>query len=248
MTKSFSAFILLTSYISAVATVIVSRGCLKPGANLIAGTTSGKVRVMTDSAGKPVKVAYPGDAVSISGWKELPGAGDEVLQASENDIKRALANRLRKAEQEAMLTDVDAINAHRRQERELREAELRAEESGEALVKTPEKEGPKELRLLIKGDVSGSVEALIEALQYIGNEAARVKIIGNGVGEVSESDIMLAKAGEGMYFFKMAVHLLIVITLRQEWSLHFPSLYRGRSRRSLIQTTCPSTRLRLSIK
>jgi translation initiation factor IF-2 len=103
-----------------VATVLLLRGSLKPGAHLVAGTTHAKVRVMTDLTGSPIKVAVPGMAVTISGWKELPGAGDEVLEGSEQVIKKAVDNRLPKAEEQAMMIDIDAINAQRRLEREQR--------------------------------------------------------------------------------------------------------------------------------
>ena len=68
---------------------------------------------MDDSAGAPVKEAYPGMAVTVSGWKELPNAGDDVLTGSEADAKKALANRRRKAEVEATLIDMGAINIQR---------------------------------------------------------------------------------------------------------------------------------------
>ncbi|KAF8502671.1 P-loop containing nucleoside triphosphate hydrolase protein [Russula emetica] len=88
-----------------VATVLLLRGSLKPGAHLVAGTTHAKVRVMTD----------------LTGWKEPTGAGDEVLEGSEQDVKKAVDNRLRKAEEQAMTIDIDAINTQRRLEREQRE-------------------------------------------------------------------------------------------------------------------------------
>ncbi len=72
---------------------------------------------MSDSTGKVVKAAYPGMAVIVSGWKTIPNAGDEVLQGSESDVKKALANRVRQAEIEASLKDVEAINKARREER-----------------------------------------------------------------------------------------------------------------------------------
>lgn len=148
---------------------------------------------MTDSSGSTVKAAYPGMAITVSGWKELPKAGDEVLQGTESDIKKALANRMRKAEVEAELVDVEAINAQRRHEREVREAE----EQGLETAHEKEPEGPKELRLIVKGDVSGSVEAVAGALEGIGNKEAVVKVVSTGVGDVSEGDIMMAKAVDG---------------------------------------------------
>jgi len=132
-------------------------------------------------------------AITVSGWKVLPNAGDEVLQGSEADVKKAVINRLRKAETESTLVDVEAINAQRRQEREKREI---SGELGQApVVETVQ--GPKELRLVIKGDVSGSVEAVTGAVQGIGNNQAVVKVVSSGVGDVSESDVMMAKATEG---------------------------------------------------
>ncbi|EJF66017.1 initiation factor 2 [Dichomitus squalens LYAD-421 SS1] len=184
----------VTKGLGPTGTVLVLRGNLKPGQHLICGTTSAKVRLLSDSNGKPVKVAYPGMAVTVSGWKELPNAGDEVLTGSESDIKKALTNRARKAEMEAALVDLEAINEHRRTEREKREAE----EDTDKPKTASEPQGPKELRLVIKGDVSGSVEAVVNALEVIGNDVARTKIIATGVGDVTESDIMRAKAAEGM--------------------------------------------------
>ncbi|KAH9966697.1 initiation factor 2 [Russula dissimulans] len=178
-----------------VATVLLLRGSLKPGAHLVAGTTHAKVRVMSDSTGSPVKVAVPGMAITVSGWKDLPGAGDEVLEGPEQDVKKAVANRQRKAEEQAMMVDIDAINIQRRLVREQRERE---EAEQPEVIPEAETEKPHELRLIIKADVSGSAEALVSAVQCIGNESARVKIVHTGVGEVTESDIFLAKTSESM--------------------------------------------------
>ncbi|KAI1794532.1 initiation factor 2 [Ganoderma leucocontextum] len=184
----------VTKGLGPTGTVLVLRGNLKAGQHLICGTTSAKVRLLSDPNGKAVKVAYPGMAVTVSGWKELPNAGDEVLTGLESDIKKALANRARKAEMVSTLADLEAINEHRRTEREKREAEEEAPEDKTAV----QPEGPKELRLVIKGDVSGSVEAVVNALEVIGNDVARTKIIATGVGDVNESDVMRAKAAEGV--------------------------------------------------
>jgi translation initiation factor IF-2 len=158
---------------------------------VIAGTTHAKVRVMTDSTGSQVKIAGPGMAVTVSGWKELPGAGDEVLEGSEQDVKKAVVNRQRKAEEQVMMIDIDAINTQRRLDREQKERE---EGGQDEVVSATDK--PQELRLIIKADVSGSVEALTSVLQCIGNESVRVKIVYTGVGEITESDILLAKTSE----------------------------------------------------
>ncbi|KAI0748310.1 initiation factor 2 [Daedaleopsis nitida] len=188
----------VTKGLGPTGTVLVLRGSLKPGQHIICGGASAKVRMLSDSTGKPVKVAYPGMAVTVSGWKELPNAGDEVLTGTEADIKKALANRARKAEMESTLADIEAINAQRRVEREKREAEDTAENQEETTTTEAQAEGPKELRLVIKGDVSGSVEAVSNALEIIGNDLARTKIVATAVGDVTESDVMRAKAAEGV--------------------------------------------------
>lgn len=177
-----------------VATVLVLRGSLKIGAHIIGGLSQGKVRLMSDSAGATVKVATPGMAVSVSGWKTLPKAGDEVIEASEADVKKALANRIRKAEMDAVLNDVDAINETRRQDKERRKEEVDANRKPLLVQETVT--GPKQLRIIIKADVSGSAEAVEGALQCIGNKVVATKILSSGVGDISESDVMIAKASE----------------------------------------------------
>lgn len=154
---------------------------------------------MLDSSDKSVKVAYPGMAVTVTGWKSLPNAGDEVLQGTEEKVKKAITNRERKVELEATMEDLDAINEQRRLERDRREAEEGEEASDGSVNHHRTEHGPKELRLVVKGDVSGSVEAVVDALQCIGNKEASVKIISSGVGDVTESDVLRAQAGQGKY-------------------------------------------------
>ncbi|KAJ6547056.1 hypothetical protein B0H19DRAFT_1163764 [Mycena capillaripes] len=187
--------------LGAIATVLVLRGCLKPGSHILSGVHHAKVRIMHDSNGKMVKTASPGMAVTVSGWKSLPVAGDEVLQGTESEIKRAIVNRQRKADIEAALVDVEAINSSRQQERDRRQAEMEAEATGQESAAKPKEEeptGPKELRLVIKADVSGSAEAVEGALQGIGNHLAITKVISSSVGPIMESDVMMAKAVGGV--------------------------------------------------
>lgn len=150
------------------------------------------MRLLTSPSGASVKAVGPGSAAVVTGWKQVPNAGDEVLSGSESDIKRAITNRIRKAELEATLKDLDSINETRRTEREARENEGQDGESSK-----PTEEVKKELKLLIKGDVSGTVEAVAGSLQGIGNHLTGVKIISTGVGPVTESDVHRAKASEG---------------------------------------------------
>ncbi|PPR08107.1 hypothetical protein CVT24_010568 [Panaeolus cyanescens] len=165
-----------------VATVLVSRGCLQVGAHIISGLTQAKVRRMTDSTGKSIQKATPGMAVTVSGWKALPKAGEEAIEGSDSDIKKALANRERRLENQILHSDIEAINAHRRNEKDT---------SADQVVAPT---GPKELRLIIKADVSGSGEALEGALNGIGNKIVMTKVIQTSVGPITESDVLLAKA------------------------------------------------------
>ncbi|EAU88331.2 translation initiation factor IF-2 [Coprinopsis cinerea okayama7 len=181
-----------------VGTVLVMRGCLKVGSHILSGQSYAKVRRMTDSNGRVVKLAKPGMAVTVSGWKTLPQAGDNIIEGSESDVKKALNNRVRRAAIDASLSDVDAINESRRHDREKR---LLQEQSptpnasrNQHFEEINTDSGKKELRLVIKADVSGSAEAVEGALQGIGNNVAMSRIISTGVGDVSESDVMLAKA------------------------------------------------------
>lgn len=188
---------------SPIATVLVLRGCLKPGSHILSGVHHAKVRIMQDANGKTVKAASPGMAITVSGWKTLPNAGDEVLQGTESEIKKAITNRQRKADIETSLVDIEAINSSRQHERERRQADAEAEAAGKEALPKPKEEtptGPKELRLLIKADVSGSAEAVEGALQGIGNHLAITKVISSGVGDILESDVMKAKAVGGCLF------------------------------------------------
>ncbi|KAI0341754.1 initiation factor 2 [Trametopsis cervina] len=173
-----------------IATILVRRGKLTPGMHLICGTVHCRVRLLTSPNGGATKSVGPGGAAVVTGWKEIPPAGEEVLSGSESDIKRAITNRRWKAELEANLKDLDSINDARRAEREDREAEGTTEPVKAAA------DAKKELRLLIKGDVSGTVEAVAGCLQGIGNHLTGVNIIATGVGPVTESDVMRARASQ----------------------------------------------------
>lgn len=184
--------------ISHTATILLLRGKLTPASHIISGTTFAKVKKICDETGEALEEALPGAAILVSGWKILPEAGDDVLQGTEADVKRAVSNRRRHAKLETIIADAELINASRRQERE--ERERLAEEAEQEITQTakPSSSAPKELRLLIKGDVSGSIEALASAVESIGNKHAVTKVINKGVGEVTESDVMYATAAGGI--------------------------------------------------
>ena len=202
--------------IGRVATVLITRGTLKVGSVVVAGEVFCKVRRMTDHTGKVIKEAGPGAPVVISGWKDIPSAGDELLEAvnGEGEARKAIDNRKRHAETKKLLADTEAINIKRREDRLRADQETEEEEAirkaggnvFEARLAAAKRAAAdaranefKELRLVIKGDVSGTVEAVEGSLSGIGNKEAGVKIIHTGVGEVTESDIQLAEVSEGEY-------------------------------------------------
>ena len=162
-------------------------------------------------------MAYPGQPVEVTGWKDLPSAGDLVLEApTEDDAKKAITNRLRRIEQEKLWEDVEIINEKRRveaeqelvrkeEERSARERGLKGgqiAQAGAAAVESMDGSAGvagevKELLLIVKADVSGTVEAVVGALEGIGNKEAKVKIISSAVGDVQESDVEMARAVQG---------------------------------------------------
>lgn len=160
------------------------------------------------SSGSPLKIAYPGQPVEITGWKALPSAGDEVLQTqTEDEAKKAVAARQERQDKLTLLEDVEVINEKRRIEAEQETARKAEEEEQKknrslpllaAMEQKPDTEPTlKELRLVIKADVSGSVEAVVGCLESIGNKEAHVKIVSSAVGDVSEADLNVAKAADG---------------------------------------------------
>lgn len=196
-----------------IGTVLVTRGTLRSGSYIVAGETWCRVRQMVDSNGTIVQSAGPGMPVSISGWRSVPEAGEQLLEAvKEEDAKKCVTNRSRESERIRLASDIEAINVKRAEDREtaahLAERVQEAKAAGDSVQKAlhaakraadeARAAGRKELRLVIKGDVSGTVEAVVGSLQGIGNKEAGVKIVHTGVGEVHESDIMLAEAAEGV--------------------------------------------------
>ena len=190
-----------------VATVLMTRGTLSPGIPLLAGTSSCSTRRLLSPSLQSITCAAPGTPVLVTGWKSLPAAGEEVLAGSDADIKKACANRDRKRDLESALGDVEAINATRQADKEREEKErqiaYKAKRGNRAPTTAAENNSVQEevrrkyLRIVVKGDVSGSVEALVGAVKDIGNHLAGVKVVSTGVGDVSDSDIMMAKAADG---------------------------------------------------
>lgn len=195
----------------AVATVLVSRGTLNRGDPIVAGHTWAKVRQMTDDKGRNVTSATAGMPVTVSGWDSLPVAGDEVLAPSPSkkaadEVKRAVTNRIREKDAATLMDDVQSINEKRRLDRERRVEQLMVTNAkggnttptSTSAYAQDQEDGIKELRLIVKSDVSGTIEAVVGAISDIGNKEARVSIIQSGVGDVTDSDVALAKTTDGM--------------------------------------------------
>ncbi|KAL2072089.1 hypothetical protein VTL71DRAFT_11432 [Oculimacula yallundae] len=192
-----------------VATVLVRRGTMRPGDFIVAGKTWARIRCLRNEAGVEIEEAGPGMPVEIDGWREQPLAGDEVLQAfDEGKAKSVVDFRLERDERDKMAEDMEAINENRKVEQEKREREKAEAAALEAAIKDNEEApefakdnkptGPKEIYFIIKGDVSGSVEAVIDQISVLGNKEVQPHILRYGVGQLSEFDIEHAASAKGL--------------------------------------------------
>jgi len=165
-----------------VATVLVQRGTLRPGDSIVVGDAFGRVRAMMDENGVAVKEAGPARAVQVLGLTSVPSAGDSFLVVAEDRIARQIAQSRGARERNAELAA--------RRGRHTLEDVLKALEKGEIV----------ELKIIIKGDVSGSVEALEDALLNIDvdDENVILRVIHRGVGAITENDVSLAAASDAM--------------------------------------------------
>jgi translation initiation factor IF-2 len=182
-----------------VATVLVRRGTLRGGDVIVAGSTWARVRRLRNEAGVEVAEAGPGTPVEIDGWKEQPSAGDEVLQAlSEGKAKRVVELRVERAERFKLAEDMEAINDSRKAEQERRVNSANRANGSE--VESEQRSGGsklKEVCFIIKGDVSGSVEAVLNSVLALGNDEVRPHVLRSGVGPVGEFDLEHAAAAGG---------------------------------------------------
>lgn len=185
-----------------VATVLVRRGTLKLGNVVVAGKTWARIRNLRNEAGVHVQEAAPGTPVAIDGWKDLPTAGDEVLQAvDEQRAKEVVELRLEKEETQKMGGDMQAINETRRIVREKRQQALTAEEQGilnEAAATSDQTDSKITIPLIVKADVSGSVEAVVNFISSIGTGEIYPSILRAAAGKVTEFDIKHAAVAKGM--------------------------------------------------
>jgi translation initiation factor IF-2 len=164
-----------------VATVLVQRGTLRAGDSIVAGDAFGRVRAMLDENGHPVEEAGPARPVQVLGLTSVPGAGDNFLVVPEDRVARQIAERRQARERNAML------------------AASRGRRTLEDIFKDLEKGAVQQLNLILKGDGSGSVEALEDAILKIDvGEEVSLRIIHRGVGAVTENDVTLASASDAV--------------------------------------------------
>ncbi len=156
-----------------VATLLVLNGTLQAGMSIVAGTCSGRIKAMTNYKGDAIRKAGPATAVEILGLTEVPEAGDEFNAVKEDKAAREIAEHRRLKLREEVMARNSSITL-------------------EQLFSQIQEGEVKELNLIIKGDVQGSVEALTQSLEKLKNENVKVRILHTGVGTVTESDIMLA--------------------------------------------------------
>ena len=162
-----------------IATLLVQNGTLKQGDVLIAGTAVGRVRVMTNDKGRTVKAAGPSVPVEITGLAEVPSAGDIFNAVEDERLARELVDQ-RKHEQKQ-----EQFNAYRKVTLDNLFSQIA---EGEI----------KELPIIVKADVQGSVEAVKQSLEKLSNNEVRVRVIHGAVGAVKESDVMLANASNAI--------------------------------------------------
>ncbi len=161
-----------------VATVLVQQGTLRVGDAVVAGEHYGKIRTMNDDKGNKAAKAGPSMPVEIIGFGSVPRAGDRLEVAKDEREARTIAERREQRAREDRLTQRSMVTL-------------------EDLYRRMREGAVKELNVVIKGDVQGSVEAVRDALEQLENPEVRVRVLTAGVGPVSENDILLAAADNG---------------------------------------------------
>ena len=163
----------------AVATVLVQDGTLHLNDSYIVGNTYGKVRAMFDDRGRPLDEAGPSTPIEVLGLEAMPESGDTFLVVADRDKAKGIAQYRKMKEREAQLAKSSRVSL-------------------EGLAEQIRQAGVKDLALIIKGDVTGSVEVLADSLVRMSTEKVRVKVIHSGVGSITESDVLLATASNAI--------------------------------------------------
>ncbi|MCL6626466.1 MAG: translation initiation factor IF-2 [Alicyclobacillus shizuokensis] len=162
-----------------VATVLVQNGTLKVGQIVVAGTTYGRVRAMMNDRGKRIKEAGPSTPVEIQGLGDVPSAGDRFVVYDDERAARALVQKRLNRERAAQMEQSARVTLN-------------------DLYRQIQEGGIKELNVVVKADVQGSVEAVVGAIEKIDVEGVRVKVIHKGAGAINENDVLLARASNAV--------------------------------------------------
>ena len=162
-----------------IATLLVQNGTLHVGDVIIAGTAVGRVRVMTNDKGQAVESAGPSVPVEITGLAEVPEAGDTFNAVEDERLARELVEQRKHEAKQAKFNEYQKVTL-------------------DNLFSQIEQGEMKELSLIVKADVQGSVEAVTQSLEKLSNDEVRVRVIHGGVGGIKESDVMLASASNAI--------------------------------------------------
>lgn len=158
---------------------MIQNGTLKQGDVIIAGTTVGRVRAMVDDKGNKVLEAGPSTPVEITGLAEVPSAGDVFNAVEDEKLARELVDQRKASAKEDQFKQYEKVTL-------------------DNIFSQIEKGDMKELNIIVKADVQGSVEAVRQSLEKITNDEVVVKVIHGGVGAINDSDVMLAKASNAI--------------------------------------------------
>ena len=178
----------------AIASLLVQRGKLDSGDTIVVGSTIGRIRSMTNDKGKKVKSAGPSTPVEVMGLTEVPQAGDIFYEVKDEKMAKHLIERRKRQEREKSINAMQAVTL-------------------DNLFSQMEKGNLKQLNLIVKADVQGSVEALKQSLEKLSNDEVRVKVIHSAAGAVTESDVTLAKVSNAII---IAFNVRPVATAKQE--------------------------------
>jgi translation initiation factor IF-2 len=162
-----------------VATVLVQNGTLHASDNFVVGNVYGKVRAMFDDRGAPLESAPPSTPVEILGLEGLPQAGDQLVAVADREKARGISEYREQKAREAQLAKSSRVSL-------------------EGLAEQVKTAGTKELNIILKGDVQGSVEVLSDLLQKLSNDKVRLKLLRSGVGAITETDVLLASASNAI--------------------------------------------------
>ncbi|WP_062552258.1 translation initiation factor IF-2 [Peptoniphilus phoceensis] len=162
-----------------MATILIKNGTLRFGDAIVSGTCSGRIRAMEDDKSKKVKKAGPSMPVVILGLNDVPNAGDTIYAVKDDKTAKAIADKNTEISREKRLSQTTKISL-------------------DNLFEKISEEDVKELNIVVKGDVKGSVEALNQSLLKLSTEEVKISVIHSGVGGINESDVTLASASNAI--------------------------------------------------